>query len=95
MAIRVLIERTVETGQEARVQQILTELRSRAMQVRGYISGETLRDINNPHRYMVISTWNSLEDWKNWEGNADRKRLRDELNRVLRSTDETTIYGHI
>jgi heme-degrading monooxygenase HmoA len=95
MAIRVIIQRVIESGQEARTQQILTQLRSKATQVKGYISGETLRDINNPQKYLVISTWNSLEDWKAWENNPDRKQLREQLGQALRSAEDTTIYGHI
>jgi heme-degrading monooxygenase HmoA len=95
MAIRVIIQRVIESGQEAKIQQLLTQLRSKATQVKGYISGETLRDINNPQKFLVISTWNSLEDWKAWENNPERKQLREQLNKALRSDEDTAIYGHI
>jgi heme-degrading monooxygenase HmoA len=95
MAIRVIIQRVIDQGQEARVQQILTQLRSKATQVKGYISGETLRDISNPQKYLVISTWNSLEDWKAWEKNPERKQLREQLNEALRTPEDTGYYGNI
>ena len=43
MAVRVLIERVIDLGQEARLSQLLTQLRSKALEAKGYISGETLQ----------------------------------------------------
>ena len=51
--------------------ELLVELRSIANRQAGYISGETLRNVNNPEEYVVISTWRSLEDWR--DGSPTRK----------------------
>jgi heme oxygenase (mycobilin-producing) len=95
MAIRVLIEREIEAGQEAKLQKLLMELRTSAMHTRGYISGETLRSLNNPQKIIVISNWNSLEDWKKWEENPDRKKVQADMDELLRSKETATIYSHI
>ena len=65
MAIRVLIERRIVPENQPLLSSLLMRLRSKAMQARGYISGETLRSLQDPNEYLVISTWNSLDDWKN------------------------------
>jgi len=41
---------------------ILRELRALALPRRDYISGETLRSKDDPSTYIVISTWESVED---------------------------------
>jgi hypothetical protein len=48
MAIRVLMEREIEHGNENRLNQLLMELRSKALSAKGYVSGETLRLLDHP-----------------------------------------------
>ena len=95
MAVRVLIEREVEAGQEIHVHDVLMKLRAKAMQGKGYISGETLRSLEDPRKFLVISTWNSVEDWKSWESNPDRRKQQEELSRLLRHPEKTTVYVYL
>jgi heme-degrading monooxygenase HmoA len=66
MAIRVLIERKIVPENQPSLNNLLMKLRGKAMLAKGYISGETLRSIDDPTEYLVISTWNTLNDWKRW-----------------------------
>ncbi len=95
MAIRVLIERVVEEGQETKLHQILTKLRSLALQQKGYVSGETLRCMETPNKFLVISTWSSVEDWKAWQKNPERATVQQELNAVLRAPETANIYSNL
>ena len=67
MAVRIIIDRKVKKGKEADLAKLLRELRSKAIPSRGYISGETLRSMDDPHNYIVITTWQNIDDWKAWE----------------------------
>lgn len=95
MAVRVLIEREIEPGHELQLHQLLLQLRAKAMQVKGYISGETLRALDDPNRFLVISTWSNLDEWKGWENNSDRKRIEAQINNLLRSPEKKAIYSYI
>src|SRR4030042_88516 len=66
MAVRIIIDRKVKKGKELDFSKLLREMRSKALLSKGYISGETLRALNDRQNYVVISTWQSLDDWKNW-----------------------------
>ena len=58
------------------------------MQARGYISGETLRSLQDPNEYLVISTWNSLDDWRRWESDQERRDIQEiqsQIDRLLRA----------
>lgn len=92
MAIRILIHREIEPGKELRLNQLLLRLRAKAMQAGGYISGETLRSLDNPHSFLVISTWDSLEEWRAWEANPERKQLQDEIDQLLRAPSRSEVY---
>ena len=83
MTVRVLIEREVEAAQEPMIQQLMTQLRGKAMKIKGYISGETLRALDNTHKFLVISNWNSVADWKAWEKDPDRLKVQQEMNSLL------------
>ncbi len=92
MAIKVFIEREIEPGREIDIHNALIKLRARAMHAPGYISGETLRSYEDPHKYLVISTWNSIEEWKQWENNPERQAIEAEITPYLRRPSTAKIY---
>ena len=90
MAIKILITRSI--GQEVApvVRPLIVELRSHAMRQPGYISGETLKCIDRPGEYLVISTWESVNDWNKWLASQERIILEDKIDSV---TGKSTEYG--
>ena len=95
MAIKVIITRKVAKGKEKALLPLLMELRTKAMGQGGYISGETLKGVSDPDEFLVISTWNSLEDWRAWEQNPERQKLQDKIDGVLdaKTTAKAYLYG--
>lgn len=85
MAIRVLIERKIVPENQPKLNSLLMKLRGKAILAKGYISGETLRSIHDPAEYLVISTWNTLEDWKRWESDKERQEMQNEIDTLLRA----------
>jgi len=95
MTVRVIIERQVEPGQEARLRLLMTQSRSKAIRAKGYISGETLRALDDPNKFLILSNWNSAEDWKAWEKDPERAKLQQELAPLLTGNEKCTIYTHL
>ena len=79
MLAKVLIKRQFKTGHTREIVTLLNDLRSAAMRQAGYISGLTLMEPENPNQMLVISTWQSLEDWQRWKANEERTRLESML----------------
>lgn len=79
MAVKVLIERKVLPGQERRVLELLRHLRAITLEQEGYITGETLRDADDPRTIIVIATWFGLMDWRNWHQSPQRKELEAQI----------------
>jgi len=94
MAVRVFIEREIQPGNELKIRNLLMQLRSKAMLQKGYLTGETLRDVNNANKLLVISTWFSLEEWNNWRANPERKKIQDELDKVLKAPSKYAVYTY-
>lgn len=79
MQAKILIKRKFQTGKKKEIISVMRELRSRAMDQPGYISGETLATPEDPQLLMVIGTWQSLDNWRNWCNNPTRQALEQIL----------------
>ncbi len=92
MAVRIIIDRKVKKGKESELAKWLRELRTKAMPTKGYISGETLRALDDPHNFIVITTWQSVEDWRKWEKNPERKKIQSKIEKLMSRPTKTKIY---
>lgn len=91
MAVKVVIERRVLPGQEKRVFELLRNLRVRCLDEPGYIMGETLRDSEDPHNIVVISTWFGLGDWRRWHASADRRDFESRIRQHLAAPERVRV----
>lgn len=94
MAIKVIITRKVGKGKQKDLLPLLMELRTKAINQNGYISGETLKGISDPDEFMVISTWQSFEDWKAWEDNPEREEIQAKIDAILEEKTMAKAYLH-
>ena len=92
MAVKVMIKRHIKKGKSKDVFALLNKTRSDAMNQTGYITGETLMSYNDPHRLLVISTWQSIENWLAWKDNKDRKANEAKLEQFLEFPTEYDEY---
>ena len=92
--IKVLLERSIKGKQVREITRLLRMMRVLAMQQPGYISGETMRHVSNPDEYLVISTWDTLEDWEKWVSSPPRKALQDKIDKLLGKKTTYDIYHY-
>jgi len=83
MAVKILIQRKVKLGEEKKLNEIVRELRSKAMHAEGFISGETLRAIEDLSVHLVISTWKTIEAWNVWINSPERKAIQEKMDVLL------------
>ena len=89
MIVKVTIKRKIKEGKAREVFALLNKFRSDAMNQRGYISGETLINHDNPREILVIAMWQDIENWHAWRENPERKANETLLERWL---EEPTAY---
>jgi heme oxygenase (mycobilin-producing) len=94
MTVKIIIDRKVKKGKEAEFFDLLKELRSKAISSRGYISGETLRALSDRHNYIVVGTWQSADNWENWERNPERRKVQTRIEKIMVRPTKTKIYVH-
>ncbi len=91
MSVEVMIKRKIKQGPQARkLVPLILQLRALATYQPGYISGRTLFNLENPEDCLVISEWQSLEDWYNWMRSKDRTEIQNKIDAL---TGEETEYG--
>jgi len=89
MAVQVIIKRKFKIESPEELFPLLTELRIRAKDQPGYISGETLRNIDTSGNYLVISKWETADDWKKWFNSEERRDIQGKVDSLL---GEKTFY---
>ena len=94
MAVKILIKRQVPEHKENELKILLNELRSLTMNEPGYITGETLKRVDRPGEYLVISTWNSSEEWRKWVLSEARTEIQNQIDRLLGTETQYEIYAY-
>lgn len=94
MAVKIVIKRRVPQELYPSLAPLLKTLRVLAMDQDGYVSGETLRRIDDPNECLVISTWQSMDEWRKWVLNAQRLEIQAEIDALLGQGTEYEIYNY-
>ena len=89
MAIHVIIKRRFTINDPEKLLPLLDELNEAAMQQQGYLSTATLRSVESPEDYMVISRWETAEDWQSWFQSKERRDLQGRVDSLI---GERTFY---
>jgi len=92
MAVKVLIKRTGVDSNIIELTVLLRTMRTLTINQPGYISGETLRRVDQPDECLVISCWRSLADWNNWFEHEARQSIQSEIDLLLGRETRYEIY---
>jgi heme-degrading monooxygenase HmoA len=79
MPAKILIKRKFKEGNTPQIVNLLNDMRRLAMSYPGYQSGETLVQKGSIQSMVVISTWQSMEEWQAWRDSQDRKKFESML----------------
>ncbi len=94
MAVKILIKRTVSRDRAKELIPLFRQIRSHAIQQPGYISGETLKRLDQPGQFLIISTWQSSDDWEKWLNSKERNDLQDKIDGLLGGKTDYEIYHY-
>jgi len=92
MAVKVLIKRKISDVNKADLNQLFLKLRSLAMQQQGYIGGETLKRVDAPNEVLVISRWQTIDDWSAWLVSSERRDIQDSIDAITDAQTKFEIY---
>ena len=94
MAIDVMIRRKVKQGHQAKqLVPLILQMRALATYQPGYISGKTLCNLKDPEECLVISSWESVEDWERWRHSLKRAEIEKKIESLTRKKTTFEIYS--
>ena len=94
MAVKILIRRNVPESKAREMIPLFREMRSLANQQPGYITGETMRNLEKPEEFLVISTWETSDDWKRWVKSSERQKIQSQIDDLLGGKTEYAIFHY-
>ena len=94
MSVRIIIDRKVKKGKEVDFAKLLRKLRSKAIFSEGYISGEMLRDRDDPQNYIVITTRQSVADWERYEKVPETSKIHARIEKLMARPTKVKICMH-
>jgi heme oxygenase (mycobilin-producing) len=89
MPVQVIIKRKWQVDKPEELLPLLSKLRSQAKKQHGYISSETLRSLEDPEDFLVISKWETADDWKKWVHSKKRREIQGQVDSLI---GEKTFY---
>lgn len=93
--IRVLVYQRAKTEKDiVALMDALRELRNEAMKQPGYITGETLVETKDPSNILIISTWNTVEQYNAWNKSEPRLKAGVKIDHLLAEPHTECVYGY-
>lgn len=89
MTIHVVIKRKFTMSNPEKLIPLLSKLSERAKLQKGYISTDTLQSSDNPGEYLVVSRWETEENWKAWFTSKERRDIQGKVDSLI---GERTFY---
>lgn len=95
MSVQVMIKRKWKVDKPEALLPLFEKLHSRAKEQPGYISGETLRSLEDPEDFLVISKWETAEDWEKWLNSKERRDIQGRVDSLIGEKTFYDIYEDI
>lgn len=93
--IRVLIEREIGEGMEQPYADAVTGMMQAIVRAPGYLSGESLRNADEPLHHFILSAWQSRAAWQRWLNCPERRAALDAISPFLAQPERITILEPI
>lgn len=93
MSVKILIKRKFRQDAVKDAADMLIKARTNAMGNKGYISTETLVGYDDPQSILIISMWQSKEDWDTYRDSDTRKSHEDKYAKMFEGPTEYQIFN--
>jgi heme-degrading monooxygenase HmoA len=92
--IRIHIRRRVSEANQQALMDLINQMRSAILGNPGYVSGETLKRIDQPGEILVVSKWQSHYYWRQWHASRERAALQADIDQLLGAPTQYEIYEY-
>ncbi len=92
MSVKILIRRKFKKEALQNASAMLIKARTNAMGSKGYISTETLVNYDDPQSVLILSMWQSKEDWDSYRDSDTRKEHEDKYADMFEGSTEYEVF---
>ena len=92
MSVKILIKRKFKEEALKHASAMLIKARTNAMGSKGYISTETLVNYDDPQSVLIVSVWQTKEDWDRYQDSAARKEHEDKYTGLFEGSTEYEVF---
>ena len=78
--------------QGADLQPVLLKLREHAMSYPGYVGAENLVNDKDPSIVAIITSWDNIEHWQDWQDSKMRGQIMKEAEPLLEEELRVSVY---
>ena len=94
MSVQVIIKRKVKQGQPAKdLVPLILQMRAAAIHQPGFISSDTWSDVEDPGECIIVSRWQTAEDWNRWVGSKKRLEIERKIEALTGHKSEYKVYA--
>ena len=83
MDVMILSKRLFKVDQKENLIPLFKKLRDLAKKQNGFISRGTFSSLTDPGEYIVISEWETVEDWRNWMDKKETRKIQGKIDSLL------------
>jgi heme-degrading monooxygenase HmoA len=92
--IKIHIRRRISEDHQHVLMELINQMRAAIVGNPGYISGETLKRVDQPGEVLVVSKWQSHYYWNQWYASPERTALQEKIDQVLGAQTQYEIYEY-
>lgn len=92
MSVMVIIKRDFRMDQTEKLVPLLKELRQLSSEQTGYISRTTYRKTSDPGELIVITHWETVDDWSRWQNHKKAKELQWSIDSIIGEKSIFEVY---
>jgi len=92
--IKIHIRRRISEDHQHALMELINQMRTAIVGNPGYISGETLKRVDQPGEVLVVSKWQSHYYWNQWHASRERTAIQEKIDQLLGAQPPYELYEH-
>lgn len=89
--IKVIIDRRIADDMESTYEAAIKNTLRAILEAPGYVSGASYIDHKDARHRIIITNWQSVEDWYHWESSESRQEVISSIRPILMREERITI----
>ena len=92
--ITVIIERHIASGMNSTYETFAKKIIQATVSTQGFISGESLRGVDDPNARYIVVKMKAKDDWLQWQRSKERRELLTMVGPLLSGPEKITLLTH-